>query len=301
MGGVQARQTRDSEAVMHAAVIGDTARLRTLLRDGADVNGGQSDGVSREETPLMLAAEMSNLQCMDILIEAGADVNSKAQGGHTALNVAVWRNNVESVNKLIGAGADVNSVNLYGRTALFHATRHGYHKCVKCLIDGGADVNIVDHSGETPLIATANGCIQSSDTTDRITCIQLILRAGAYVNNNNDSDDHHTGQHTDPHRFTEKPDHITMETAFLLLAGGERAVIGGITPALLGVDAKNGPTKVSSLKHLCRETVRGRLTSLSPLNLFLQVPRLQLPWLLSDYLLYKASLDQSRDANFNLN
>ena len=303
MGGVQARQTQDSEAVMHAALIGDTARLRALLRDGADVNGGQPDGVSCGETPLMIAAEMGNLQCMDILIEAGADVNSKAQGGHTALNVAVWRNNVESVNKLVCAGADVNSVNLYGRTALFHAARHGYHKCVKSLIDGGADVNIVDHTGETTLIATANGCIQSASTTDRITCIQLILRAGAHVNiknNKKESDDHHYGQDNAPHRFTERLDPITMETALLLFAAGEKSIFGGVTPVMLGADAKNGPTKVSSLKHLCRETVRGRLTSLSPLNLFLQVPRLRLPWLLSDYLLYGASLDQSRDANFNL-
>ena len=299
MGGVQARQTQDSEAVMHAALIGDTARLRALLRDGADVNGGQPDGLSCGETPLMIAAEMGNLQCVDILIKAGADVNSKAQGGHTALNVAVWRNNVESVNKLLCAGADVNSVNLYGRTALFHAARHGYHDCVKSLIEAGADVNIVDHSGETPLIATANGCIQSISSTDRITCIQLILRAGAHVNiknNNNDSDDHHNEQHNARNRFIDRPDPITMETALLLFAAGEAAVFGGVTQDMLAVDAK----KVSSLKHLCREAVRRHLASLSPLNMFLQVPRLQLPWLLSDYLLYGASLDQSRDANFNL-
>ena len=302
MGGVQARQTRDSEAVMHAALTGDTARLRALLRDRAAVNGGQPDGVSCGETPLMIAAEMGNLQCMDILIKAGADVNSKAQGGHTALNVAVWRNNVQAVNKLTRAGANVNSVNLYGRTALFHAARHGYHQCVKVLIEAGADVNLVDHSGETPLMATSTRCSQGMHDTDRIMCIRLILRAGALVNirnNNNDCDDHYNGHRYASYRLTERPNPVGMETALLLLAAGERGTLGGVTPTVLLGEAASA-SGAPSLKHLCRETVRGCLASLSPLNLFLQVPRLRLPWILSDYLLYGASLDQSRDTNFNL-
>ena len=291
------RQTRDSEAVMHAALTGDTARLRALLRDGAEVNGGQPDGVSCGETPLMIAAEMGNLQCMDILIKAGADVNSKAQGGHTVLNVAVWRNNVKAVNKLARAGADVNSVNLYRRTALFHAARHGYHQCVKVLIEAGADVNIVDHSGETPLMATSTGCSQSMRDTDRVTCIRLLLRAGAYVNirnNNNDCDNHYNGHLYASYRLTDRPDPVTMETALLLLAAGERGAPGSITPAMLLGEAMSA-SGAPRLKHLCREAVRGRLANLSPLNLFLQVPRQRLPWILSDYLLYGASLDQSRD------
>ena len=302
MGGVQARQTRDSEAVMHAALTGDTARLRALLRDGADVNGGQPDGVSCGETPLMIAAEMGNLQCMDILIKAGADVNSKAQGGHTALNVAVWRNNVKAVNRLTRAGADVNSENLYERTALFHAARHGYHQCVKVLIEAGADVNLVDHSGETPLVATSTGCSQSMCDADKVACIRLILRAGAHVNirkNNNDCDDHYDGHHYAPYHLNDRPDHVGMETALLLFAAGERRTPGSATPAMPLGEAASAQ-KALSLKHVCREAVRGRLGSLSPLNLFLQVPRLRLPWILSDYLLYGASLDQSRDTNFNL-
>ena len=301
MGGVQAQQTRDSEAVMHAALTGDTARLRALLRDGADVNGGQPDGVSCGETPLMIASEMGNLQCMDILIKAGADVNSKAQGGHTALNVAVWRNNVQAVNKLTHAGANVNSVNLYGRTALFHAARHGYHQCVKVLIEAGADVNLVDHSGETPLMATSTGCSQGMHDTDRITCIRLILHAGALVNirnNNNDCDDHYNGHRYAPYRLTERPNPVGLETALLLLAAGERGTPGDVTLAVLLGEVASVPGALS-LKHLCREAIRGRLASLSPLNFFLQVPRLRLPWILSDYLLYGASLDQSRDTNFN--
>ena len=299
MGGVQARQTRDSEAVMHAALTGDTARLRALLRDGAEVNGGQPDGVSCGETPLMIAAEMGNLQCMDILIKAGADVNSKAQGGHTALNVAVWRNNVKAVNKLARAGADVNSVNLYRRTALFHAARHGYHQCVKVLIEAGTDVNLVDYSGETPLVATSTGCSQSMRVTDKVTCIRLILHAGAHVNirnNNNDCDNHYNGHRYAPYCITNRPDPVTMETTLLLLAAGERRTPGTVTPAMLLGEATSA-SGAPSLKYLCRKAVRGRLANLNPLNLFLQVPRLRLPWILSDYLLYGASLDQSRGSD----
>ena len=51
-----------------------------------------------------------------------------------------------------------------------------------------------------------------------------------------------------------------------------------------------------NLKHLCRETIRKHLLKLDPHeNLFHRVPRLGLPTLISDYLLYNQTLDDEKN------
>ncbi len=57
----------------------------------------------------MQAAYHSHTEIARILIEAGADVNTRMDGGSTALMAAVLeKGNVEMVCMLIDAGADVN-------------------------------------------------------------------------------------------------------------------------------------------------------------------------------------------------
>ena len=140
--------------------------------------------------PLHIAAENIKYDIIEILLEAGASVNSKNSGGKTALIQAVYSHElaeeperVKSVNILIVAGADVNVVSKKcGYTALMYVSHYGYHKCLDLLLKLGADVNLRNNYGLTALSAA-----QLHWHPDGL---KMLIEAGADVNvtdNNGDT------------------------------------------------------------------------------------------------------------------
>ena len=69
-----------------------------------------------------------------------------------ALLNAAAKGHHECVDKLIEAGADVNAADFTGLTALMCATQNGQSRCGEMLIKLGADVNQADHPGNTALL-----------------------------------------------------------------------------------------------------------------------------------------------------
>ena len=87
----------------------------------------------------------------------------------------------------------------------------------------------------------------------------------------------------------------TMEILMLLLAAGETT-----NDATLNVIDDDGETvevnivdikQLSTLKGLSRETIRKHLLQIGPVNLFCRIPQLQLPDIITAYLLYCVSLE----------
>ena len=64
--------------VADAAAKGDVETVRSLLRDGADVNAAQGDGMSA----LHWAAERGDVALMDVLLYAGAELEASTRIGH---------------------------------------------------------------------------------------------------------------------------------------------------------------------------------------------------------------------------
>ncbi|KAM6908968.1 ankyrin repeat domain-containing protein 53 [Xenentodon cancila] len=65
-----------------------SASLKYLLEHKADVNASPTDS---GQTPLHLAASEGLLDCVEILVKAGADVLAKDSNGHTPLDLArIW-------------------------------------------------------------------------------------------------------------------------------------------------------------------------------------------------------------------
>lgn len=58
---------------------------------------------------------------MDLLIEAGASLNTANRSGCTALHIAAHKHPSRSVQILLAAGADPNCRDAYGDTALHDA------------------------------------------------------------------------------------------------------------------------------------------------------------------------------------
>jgi len=106
---------------------------------------------------------------IDMLLFYGANVNSKNNTGHTAVQNAIMffgENNLgkEIINVLLAHGANVNLQNNYGDTALHSAISHYNHvlgptmlEIIKILLDHGADLNIKNKAGDTPLAIAERG------------------------------------------------------------------------------------------------------------------------------------------------
>ncbi len=76
-------------------------RLQMLIQAGADVNLADSKGL----TPLMEASRGGMADVVRALIEAKADVNAKDKDGKTALDVAVEAGHADVVKALTAAGS----------------------------------------------------------------------------------------------------------------------------------------------------------------------------------------------------
>ena len=76
---------RKNRALIKAAGRGDHNYVDLLMLAGADVNSTSTTGY----TALMHAVENNEVKCMEILIEAGANVNKKNNWDRTALDLAL--------------------------------------------------------------------------------------------------------------------------------------------------------------------------------------------------------------------
>lgn len=88
------------------------------------------------------ATKQSNLAKVRLLLEAGADINSKDQYGQTALMNAAHRGQVELVRLLIEQGADLNITAKYNLSALMLSLIVRQPEVARLLIEAGAEVNL---------------------------------------------------------------------------------------------------------------------------------------------------------------
>ena len=143
-------------------------QIELLLQAGADVNESDEFGV----TPLMEAASQGRSECVRHLIKEGADVNRLDRDGNSALVYSVMEGNRDCVSILLDAGADVN-IN-YDSVPLLLAAALARPKCLQVLLESGADVNIVNRDGNTALMLAAY--------LGHVNCMKVLLAAGADVN-----------------------------------------------------------------------------------------------------------------------
>ena len=108
-------------------------------------------------TLLMCSTEKRNLKCVEPLVEAGADVNTRLDKGYTALMLAAKQGNQKCVQYLISKGANVNVVdNKHFETPLLKASFNLHYDCARLLLLAGARVNMGSSKNETRFRTTVN-------------------------------------------------------------------------------------------------------------------------------------------------
>jgi ankyrin repeat protein len=165
----------DGATALHWAVYAEDAETTALLIGaGANVNVRNNYGVS----PLSLAAKQANPNILGQLMKAGADPNDKINyinADETPLMHAARAGNVDAVNMLIFAGAQINARESWnGQSPLHWAAAEGHGAVVEALIEGGADIRQRSNAGTTPfMFAVRKGDMRS---------VKAFLAAGSDAN-----------------------------------------------------------------------------------------------------------------------
>ena len=129
-----------STPLLGAAASGDTAKVKELLKAGANPNDGCFLGIRPVGFPLM----MQSREMFQAFRDAGVDFASRCDPGTTALMWAAYSgdSSVDFVEPILKAGVDVNARDKNGDTALLWALRSGNLAMVRRLEQAGASRDV---------------------------------------------------------------------------------------------------------------------------------------------------------------
>jgi ankyrin repeat protein len=136
---------------IRAAYRGDVAALSRFLDDGFPINAGNEVGY----TALMGASRGESVEMIQMILSRGGQAALADKRGYTALHWAVAQapvdpaRQLQCVRMLIDAGADTNARNEGAITPLMNAAWFGCRDSVTELLKRGADASVRDAKGRT--------------------------------------------------------------------------------------------------------------------------------------------------------
>jgi ankyrin repeat protein len=186
---VNQRELDGSTPLQWAVYEGDEAKVRDLIRAGADVSVANDYGAS----PMGLAAEVADIAILKLLLDAGANADSPNADGMTALMLVARTGNVDAAKLLLEHGATIDARENFGsQTALMWAAARRHPEMIDLLSSRGAAVDArsavrdyqrhiqaegrpksLDTGGFTPLLyAARENCLA---------CVDTLLAKGADI------------------------------------------------------------------------------------------------------------------------
>ena len=185
---------------------GELMRVKQLVEAGADVCATDDEGITclifaacnghtdtvrylvgllevdvnhqcrNDFTALHYAGKHKHADVVQVLIDAGADIEAKTDKGHSPLHLASRSGEVATVMKLVEGGADVRATDDEGNTCLILAAYNGHTDTVQVLIDAGAEIETKAGEGDerySPLdVAIFSGAL---------TTVMKLVEGGADV------------------------------------------------------------------------------------------------------------------------
>ncbi len=149
-----------------AAEMGDSTKVKNLLKKGVDIN--ERDNFGR--TALIYAALNGHNRITNMLLESHADIHAKDHFDQTAFIAAVNRGHVNTAEILLKNGANSSAPNSEGVPPVLIALGREDFEMVDLLLKYGIEINSIDERGRTVL----QRIIESNDTE----LVQTVLRRG---------------------------------------------------------------------------------------------------------------------------
>jgi ankyrin repeat protein len=165
------------QVIIGASQNGNWGRLAMALSaygnppNFADVHG---------KSPLIYATMKESVKCVELLLQAGANVNARDRNHATAISFASFTLNLQILKMLVAAGANVNVRQKDGSTPLTICTASDAHnksqakklECAQFLLESEADPNV-----GSPFLPLHNAAVEGN-----IPLLKSLLAYGALIN-----------------------------------------------------------------------------------------------------------------------
>jgi ankyrin repeat protein len=143
------------DTIFHELFLLDTASNITSTLVKILLDGGFDTSIYHRRHPrytaLYLAAKHNDIYSIELMLDAGLDVNSLGYMNTTALHSAAVYGHEGVASLLLSRGANPELSTMSGERPLDSAIRGGYFGVVKVLLDAGADCFYCTRRGRTPL------------------------------------------------------------------------------------------------------------------------------------------------------
>ncbi|WIA36270.1 hypothetical protein OEZ86_007599 [Tetradesmus obliquus] len=160
-------EQQQTHEFLNACSAGNIDLIRTMLRQGRDVNCCDYDG----RTGLMLAASKGHGLAVSLLLRSGAAPNAADLAGSSALLEAARGGHDETLQLLLRAGARLQMSEVRQAALLCSAVSEGDLQLLRRLLAAGANPNAGDYDKRRPLhIAAADG---------NLPAVRLLVEVGA--------------------------------------------------------------------------------------------------------------------------
>ena len=161
---------KETETLIKFVRANDLEAVERWILLGLGINEKTENGT----TPLMWAIHDDVPAIFDVLLQSGADVESRLNTGDTALTLAADSGNFFAVDELIRAGADIDVMTNEGGYALFFAAKKGCIHIVKVLLYNKANPNLLTRQNITTLFGAVEG--------EHYDVAEILLENGADAN-----------------------------------------------------------------------------------------------------------------------
>jgi ankyrin repeat domain-containing protein 50 len=167
-----------------AAYFGNLAWAKVLLKQYASDHSSFRRLTSRKDnygrTPLFWAATRGHRDVVELLLDHGAQVNSKDRSKLTALHIAVTGEHKDVVSLLLDRSAQIEGKASYGDTPLIRAIQANSEEIIKLLLEHGARVDGLP----TPpgLVSLKGGMDPLEERAKQLLGLQEQLFAARYEN-----------------------------------------------------------------------------------------------------------------------
>lgn len=155
--------------VIRAAKGGLLADLKLGLQQGGKPNITDEQGYPA----LQLAALSGSLPCIQVLLDAGADIDAENEHCQTAVQICTQENRIHSAIYLLDQGADGSDVWPDGRNVLHFGAVGGHLALLSRGVRQGANIHGATRKGMTPVMVAA--------TAGQADSVRRLLELGAHV------------------------------------------------------------------------------------------------------------------------